>query len=346
MLKIFLFPLLVSLLVTACSQKYQAFTDHYRFTSMDGRPDYSNLYYWAAHPWKKDLSDSIPGPLQPAQPDSLADVFFLHPTTYTGSLKESRLNAPIDDEQINAKTDYSTILYQASIFNQHARVFAPRYRQAHLSAFYTSDTAAANKAFDTAYEDLKQAFSYYLLHYNNGRPIIIAAHSQGSKLAERLLKDFFDNKPLQRQLVVAYIVGWPVTKNYFTSLPVCKDSLQTGCICSWRTFRKGFLPDYVKTENGSALATNPLTWKTDSLYAPRKMNEGSILYKFNKLYKNTTDAQVHQGVLWVKRPVFPWSFLYRTKNYHPGDYNLYYLNVRENVYTRIRSFLNRQPIND
>ncbi len=41
-------------------------------------------------------------------------------------------------------------------------------------------------AFDLAYEDLKTAFENYLKHYNKGRPIIIASHSQGSLHALRL----------------------------------------------------------------------------------------------------------------------------------------------------------------
>ena len=48
-------------------------------------------------------------------------------------------NADIDNEELNEKTDNSTILYQASVFNKYCRVFAPRYRQANLQAFFTSD---------------------------------------------------------------------------------------------------------------------------------------------------------------------------------------------------------------
>jgi hypothetical protein len=46
-------------------------------------PDYSNLYYWAAHPGKWDYSDSIPSFLKNEVRDTSVDVFFLHPTTYT-----------------------------------------------------------------------------------------------------------------------------------------------------------------------------------------------------------------------------------------------------------------------
>jgi len=329
-------------LFSSCSDKYAAYKNLYQFKSEDKKPDYSNLNYWAAHPLKWDPSDSIPKPLRKEKRDSLVDVFFLHPTIYTMELKDSSLNADIDDAYLNAKTDYSSILYQASVFNQHARIYAPRFREAHISAYFPKDTLAALKAFDLAYEDVKSAFEYYLKNYNHGRAIIITAHSQGSTHALRLLKDYFDNKSLQKQLVAAYVVGMTIPGNSFSSLQMCEDSLQTGCLCGWRTFREGYKAPYVETEKEFSLVTNPITWKTDSEYAHKKMNAGSVLYKFNKVYKRTTDAQIYEGVIWIKRPKFPWSFLYSTKNYHVGDINLYYMNIRENAGQRIKSYFHNQ----
>jgi hypothetical protein len=43
-------------------------------------------------------------------------------------------------------------------------------------------------------------------------------------------------------------------------------------------------------------------------------------------------------LLFVKKPKFPWGFLYFTKNYHIGDINLFYINIRENVRQRIGAF--------
>lgn len=331
--------IIVSTILFSCSNKYEIYKSHYAFNSIDGKPDYGNLNYWAAHPWKWNPSDSIPKPLRSESKDSSVDVFFLHPTTYTTKSKNKKLNAPIDDPYLNAKTDYTTILYQASVFNQHARVFSPRYRQVNLSVFFMKDKEKADSIFEIAYQDLKAAFEYYLQHWNNGRPIIIAGHSQGAMMAERLLKDFFENKPLQNQLVAAYVPGWVVSKKYFTALKMCSDSLQTGCICSWRTFRKGYIPSYLRTENENSLITNPLIWTTNEQYAPRSLNEGSVLYKFNKIYKHTTDAQINNGLLWIKRPKFPWWFLYSGKNYHIADINLFYMNLRENIQQRITSYL-------
>ena len=328
--------LIVSLF--SCSNKYQAFKNNYLFKSPDGKPDYSDLNYWAAHHWKWDPSDSIPAPLRNEPRDSMVDVFFLHPTTYTDPKTSNIPNAEIDDDLLNAKTDYSTLLYQASVFNQQCRVFAPRYRQAHIKMFYAADKEKAAKAFELAYEDLKSSFEYYLKTWNRGRPIIIASHSQGSLLAEKLLKEFFEDKPLRNQLVVAYIIGWPVPKDYFASLKMCEDSLQTGCICSWRTFRKGFVPFYLKKENGNSYVTNPLNWTTGDQYASRIMNKGSVLTNFNTVYFKTTDAQISNGLLYVKKPKFPFSFLYFKRNYHVADINLFYLNIRENVKQRIDAF--------
>ena len=331
-------------LFSSCSDKYLSYKHLYQFKSKDKEPDYSNLNYWAAHPLKWDPSDSVPKPLRKEKRDSLVDVFFLHPTIYTGKLKDSTLNADINDEYLNAKTDYSSILYQASVFNQHARIYAPRFREAHISAYFSKDTLAALNAFALAYADIKAAFEYYLKNYNHGRPIIIASHSQGTTHALHLLKDYFENKPLQKQLVAAYLIGMAVPKKSFSSLKVCEEPDQTGCACGWRTLRKGYKPTYVKEEKEFSLVTNPITWKTDTIYASKKMNKGSVLYKFNKVFKKTTDAQVCEGVIWVSRPKFPWSFLYSTKNYHIGDMNLYYVNMRENIEQRITSYFQNQSV--
>ncbi len=330
--------LIITIVSFSCADKYKAYKSLYQFKSTDGKPDYSQLNYWAAHPWKNDPSDSVPVPLQYEVKDSTVDIFFLHPTTYTSAASMKDQNAAIDDEYINAKTDYSTILYQASVFNQHGRVFAPRYRQAHIKTFFMTNKEKADSAFALAYHDLKTAFEYYLQHWNNGRPIIIASHSQGSLLGEKLLKEYFEGKPLQQKLVVAYIVGWAVPKDYFTSLKMCTDSLQTGCICSWRTFRKDYIPFWLKKEKGNSYVTNPLSWSVGNEFVSRKNNRGSILKNFNKIYSHTSDAQINNGLLYTRKPKFPFSFLYLTKNYHVGDINLYYINIRENVTRRIAMF--------
>lgn len=327
---------------TGCAApKYTRYERQYATSATNTAPDYSNLYYWAAHPWKKDPSDSVPQPLRAGYAiDSSTDVFFLYPTTLTDE-NDLRWNAGINDPAINAKTDYSPILYQASVFNGY-RVFSPRYRQAHVRSYFTTDTVHAKAAFDTAYSDIKTAFQYYLDHFNNGRPIVIASHSQGSTHAQRLLKDFFDNNPRKKQLVVAYVLGMYIPGNEFTALKRCDDSLQTGCLCGWRTFKKNYEPDFVIKEKGSCLINNPLSWTATADYADNTLNDGSILLNFNKVKTNVTGAQIHDGVLWIGRLHIPGGFLIRKKNFHIGDINLFYLNIRKDVSRRVTVYKNTQ----
>ncbi|MGZ3844920.1 MAG: DUF3089 domain-containing protein [Flavisolibacter sp.] len=323
------------LVFIGCTPKYHNYVSRYQFAQKPSAPDYANLDYWAAHPWKKDPSDSLSKLLRSETNDTLVDVFFIHPTTYTG--ERAGWNADINDPLLNAKTDYSSILYQASVFNKHCRVFAPRYRQAHFSAFF-SDNDEARAAFDTAYADLSRAFRWYLENFNNGRPFIIAGHSQGALMAERLLKEYVDGKPLQEKLIVAYIVGWPTPVNSFSSLQVCTDSTQTNCFCGWRTLRIGYIPKYIQKEKLPSFVTNPLSWDTTNRYVPAEANKGSLLRDFTKIVPATTGAQIHDDVLWIHKPNFPGSAFYRAKNYHIADINLFYLNMRENIEQRIFAY--------
>lgn len=333
---------LLFLLISSCTPTWKKMTGRYQFQSADGIPNYKDLHYWAAHPWKNDPADSVPKPLRnDYRTDSTADVFFLHPTTYTEPLKLHGMNAAIADAYTNAKTDYTTILLQASIFNAAGRVFAPRYRQAHISAYFpvsSDDSTAALNAFDTAYADIRAAFLTYLQQYNQGRPIIIASHSQGTTHAKRLLKEFFDGKLLQNKLVAAYIIGIPVETNYFSKIPVCTNPNQTGCIVSWRTYKEGHIPPHITKESFKAVVTNPLTWDTIATNTSRSLNKGAVLTNFNKMIPKIANAHVRDQILWIDKPKFFGSIFYTSKNYHPGDLNLFYLNIRENVQQRLNAF--------
>jgi len=335
-LQLNILSILLPLLLISCNKKNFSTSS---LLKSNKEPDYSNLYYWAAHPWKWDTSDSIPLPLlDQNHKDSVADVFFVHPTTLT-DFGDSRWNASIDDSILNNRTDNSTILYQASVFNEQCRIFAPRYRQAHLKVFYDKDTANNIAALDMAYSDVRSAFLYYLDHFNKGRPLIIASHSQGTLHAGKLLKEFFEGKILQNKLICAYLIGMPVPENYFSELQPCKDSLQTGCFVSWRTFKKNYYDTtFVAKERFRCIVTNPLTWTNGNEYAPSSLNTGGILTNFNRIKRAVTDAQIHENVLWTCKPRFFGNILLRTKNYHIGDINLFYTNIRTNVRTRIRMF--------
>lgn len=337
-------PFIALFILSSCSNSnYAKLEPVYAQQKYQEVPDYSNLQYWAAHPDKKDPSDSVPAPLKASYtPNDKVDVFFIHPTTYLDSTRPYGWTASFDDYKTNLKTDYYVILNQASIFNEAGRIFAPRYRQAHIKSYTPNnkiDTGYAMAAFELAYQDVKKSFEYYMEHYNNGRPIIIASHSQGSTHGIRLLKEFFDGKPLSKKLVAAYLVGMPVDPAIYTTLKACETPNATGCICSWRTFHEGYVTEFVEKEKFTAIVTNPLSWTNTITSVDRFQNTGAVLYNFNKITPNVVGAKNHKGVLWTEKPHFLGSFLYKTENYHIVDYNFYYMSVRKNVAERVNSYL-------
>lgn len=305
-------------------------------------PDYAQLVYWAAHPAKQDPSDSIPVPLKASyRYDTSVHVFFIHPTTFTDK-KDSSDNASLVDVVLNQKTDESPILYQASIFNQYP-VYAPRYRQAHIRNYYITDTARALAAFDQAYADIRAAFLYYWTHENKGRPIVVASHSQGTTHAIRLMQEFFDGKPARQQLVAAYLIGMYLPADRFEQISLCTDSASTGCVLAWRTYQMDYLPPFVQKEKDSSLVVNPLSWKSDFTYVPNRESKGAVLRNFNKVIPQAVDAQVQGKVLWMHKPDVPGKILLRMKNYHIGDLNLFYVDIRSNVDTRVRTYRSLHP---
>ncbi|MEI7588638.1 MAG: DUF3089 domain-containing protein [Chitinophagia bacterium] len=337
-------PLFILVVMSSCAQSnYAKLEPIYEKQQLGELPDYSNLNYWSAHPDKKSPSDSVPAALSKNyRPVQLVDVFYIHPTTYLDSTKPYGMNASFKDIKTNISTDYTAVLNQASIFNEVGRIYAPRYRQAHIKSYSPvdqKDTVIAIAAFELAYQDVKAAFTYYMAHENKGRPIIIASHSQGSTHAIRLLKEFFDNQPLEKKLVAAYVVGMAIDPSTYVQLKACEKPNSTGCICAWRTFQEGYLPDFVVKEKFSSIVTNPISWNAKDTIVDRSLNEGAVLYNFNKITTHVVGAINHEGVLWTKKPQFLGSFLYTTKNFHIADYNFYYLSVRKNVAERVNTYL-------
>ena len=338
-----IFFFLLFSIIASCTtlKKNYSIQSAFSETPTPSAPDYNKNSCWAALPTMKDMADVMPSnKLKYGQDSARVDVFFIHPTTFTDEpTGDYKWNGDVNDAALNKKTDNSTIQYQASVFNVSCKIYAPRYRQAHISAFYTKDKEAKRNALDTAYADVRNSFKYYLEHYNNGRPVIIASHSQGTVHAVRLLKEFFDGKPLQKQLVCAYIVGMPVPADSLNYIVPCKDSTQTDCWISWNTFAKGYYPPYYQFGLNHAICTNPLSWKIDSTHCDYNCNTGGILKNFNHINSAICDAQVHEGMLWIDKPDFKGSSFFDWKIYHILDYDLFYMNIRANVDARCRAYL-------
>jgi hypothetical protein len=109
----------------------------------------------------------------------------------------------------------------------------------------------------------------------------------------------------------------------------------------------GFQPKQSTVLNSEPVCVNPISWiyeatgQGDSLqaYVSRHHHKGAVVKPFGRIYPRRCDAAVYRGVLWVHRPRFPGSFLIRSTNYHAGDINLFYMDVRHNAALRVKQFI-------
>lgn len=333
--------MLLVLLLGGCNKSILVQKRTFNAVDAPSAPDYSKSEHWAALPDKADAADSVPlkSKLKDLQVNAKADVFFVYPTIFQEMHKRQyQWNADINNAELNLQIQLSTILNQASVFNASCRIYVPYYRQAHLAAFHPSLKDEGEKALDFAYQDVKAAFEYYLKHYNQGRPIVIASHSQGSYHTERLLKDYFDGKVLQKQLVAAYLVGRAIKPDAFANIHPTEQPHEVGVWASWNTFERNYVPENYERELKGSVCTNPLLWNSGEEFASRELNHGGVALQFTYA-PHLVDAQNHNGMLWVNKPYLRGRGIIRTKIWHRADINFFYMNIRENIAIRIDKFL-------
>lgn len=285
-----------------------------------------------------------------ASPQSV-DVFFVCPTVYAGS--DTELNMPITDAA-NRKKFLGAINMEKGIYDARSNFYAPYYRQVGVHVFQLSPTAAA-PYFDIAYQDVKDAFEYYLQEYNHGRPIILAGFSQGSLMVKRLMQDLYQDQRLQQQLVAAYLIGWRVTQEetaQYPQLRMAQSERDTGVIVSFNTEApnvetSALVPD-------KTLGINPLNWKATSEPALRSLNKGAVFTgydgKIKKEIPYLTGAYLDpvRGTLKVTDisadDYPPMLDIFEKGVYHVYDYQFFYRNLQENVGVRIDAFWKKQAL--
>ena len=315
-----------------------------------GAPDYRVSENWIALPTILDSPAKwLPDGVAPEEPAGL--VFYVHPTTY---LQRDRWNAPL---QPGGETELRTRLFvqsQASAFNGAGEIWAPRYRQAAFGAFLLKSDDAT-KALDLAYGDVRAAFTEFL-RLSDGKPLILAGHSQGALHLSRLLRD--DAARLKGRLVAAYVVGWPLSTTAdlpTIGLPACASPDQTGCILSWQSFGEPANPDLildawegtegptgVKRERKDMLCVNPLTG-TRNGSAPPSGNPGTLIPSANlqsvTLSPGLVGARCDNGFLLLGGAVPAMGpYVLPGNNFHVYDYALFWSAIRTDAKRRLAAW--------
>ena len=300
-------------------------------------PDYRKPENWAALPDREDAADVLLAPgIWDRQADAEVDVFFVHPTTYVSS---STWNQPMGDEGADNGVDSWVMRGQASAFNGCCKVYAPRYRQATLFSFQ-DQTGSGEMALDLAYQDVRSAFLFFLREYNQGRPFILAGHSQGSKHADRLLEEEVANSEILIRMVAAYPVGFAIDGS--NGVPVCEQPDQINCQVSWNA---NTFDARVKLGQPGDICVNPISWLVDEASVPASDNLGSVIFSGEgKIVDSLADARCNQGELLVSEVDSERydSMPFGPGNYHMYDYSFYYMNIRENAQRRVDRYWSQQ----
>lgn len=281
------------------------------------------------------------------------DVFFIAPTVFMGD--DRNFNMDMRDSLTKFNFLGATNM-EIGIYNQSANVFAPYYRQVSLSSYSISsfndrsERTEINDAFDLAYSDVLNSFKHYLSI--SDRPFILAGFSQGSEILLRLMKEEFSSADLQRRLIAAYLIGWRITPDDYSTyqhLKPAKSQNDLGVIISFNTES----PDITKTiiVPHRTVSINPLSWSTDTNYADKSLNKGAVFTNYaggiDSEVPNLTGAYIcpTRGTLKAKdidkADYPPILSIFQSGEYHIYDYLFFYRNLQSNVNKRIEEYLRK-----
>jgi hypothetical protein len=295
----------------------------------------------------------------PTSNDREVDVFYLYPTSYNKSAATDPDVCGIDNSTMRT---YAQLAFQrqARAFEVAGNIYAPYYRQADASTCLSLSLEEQDELLrGLTKSDVFAAFKYFIKNYNNGRPFILAGHSQGSNMLLYLLSEYMEENPdVYERMVAAYVIGYSITDDYLSQNPHLKfaeGADDTGVIISYNTEAPTIAGNNPVLLPG-AIAINPLNWKRDETPAAAGENLGSILLNSDgsvvldeqgcyKIAKNFADARVDldRGSLicstvdvdkWAPgNPVFPRGV------FHSFDYPFYFYNIQVNAAERANNFL-------
>lgn len=305
--------------------------------------DYSNKDHWLS---------------LPTMADKAVDVFYLYPTSWQKVNQSDPNICDIDNPSMLAGSKLS-FGRQATAFEPMANIFAPYYRQADAASTLSLPLdQQAQIIGGIPKTDAFAAFDYYIKNHNNGRPFILAGHSQGSNVLVFLLAEYMKEHPeVYKRMVVAYVIGYSITDDYLAQNPHLKFAQgadDTGVIVSYNTEAPTISGKNPVVLPG-ALAINPITWTREEKLATAGENLGSLGLNQDGTpvkneqgeitpVKNYADARVDKtkGVLvcsTVDGSTLKLGF--GSGIYHSYDYPFYFFNLRENAAKRAMNFLKK-----
>tara|TARA_B100001029_G_scaffold166233_1_gene158513 strand:+ start:654 stop:1748 length:1095 start_codon:yes stop_codon:yes gene_type:complete len=337
-------------------------------------PDYLDKNNWAALPEIDGQQFYIPdNSFDVVKVNNPVDVFYIHPTGYF----EKRWNSNMDKNRAACERTEIMLGNQASAFNDSCNIYAPEYRQATYYSFFDANKNG-KEALDLAYSDIERAFDYFIDNFNDNRPFIIAAHSQGALISHKLINKKVDDTNLQKRFICAYAIGYMIPEIYYNEVfPNIKKSESyndTNCIISWSTIVEGFKRNREKTlfwkpsgwsvepMKQKIISTNPFSWTNDNKWHLSNNNKSIINkaqnYDFadrlrvehtgekksiglTRIQEFSALLNSETGLLETKGPLIEniKKMRYFNGDLHSFDVMLFWGTLRQNIKDRISAFI-------
>lgn len=188
---------------------------------------------------RRDLS-TIDVPFEPAS-DPTVDCFYVYPTV------RGDFDGPNASPDVPRDPEEAVVRDEAARFSSVCRVFAPWYPQ----ATGAEGVPPSPEREQVAYDAVVDAFLHYLDQHNEGRPFVLIGHGQGADLLTRLVQEQVEPDPARLgQLVSALLIGstrlfvpdGALVGGSFTTVPLCTDRAQNGCVVAYHAFQRGVPP--------------------------------------------------------------------------------------------------------
>lgn len=286
--------------------------------------------------------------------EELTDVFYIVSTNIGHSENAdgtSAYNAVLTDAEVAALRREAEYIKQnfADSFN----LFAPIYHQCTMEAYLHENNDSVLMFRKRSESECCKAFDYYMEHFNNGRPFIVAGFSQGAMNVVALLKHMTDEQ--YRRCKAAYVMGYRLSSEDLRHHHIEAATGETeGKVVSFNTVASSD-GIWSLVANEAATCINPLNWTTDTTPAT-----GWIVYDGQidhyAIYDSAFAAEAKAGdtiyvnvkldvatnVLAATAPVLPLSYamnapafgLNDNKNLHLADLFFYLPRLRENAIKR------------
>jgi hypothetical protein len=170
-----------------------------------------------------------------ADPDF--DCFYVYPTVLLSGAAQM-----VDFSQAGVDIVDDALMAQGARFSRICRMYAPFYRQVGLAG--GTPVAGADRTLGV--QDVRDAFAYYLEHWNAGRKFVLLGHSQGTAMLTLMMQmdvDPDEHADVRARMISALLIGGGLTVpvgekvgGTFKNIPTCSAPGETGCAITYASF--------------------------------------------------------------------------------------------------------------